>query len=393
MREIALALVLMVDSSAALAAANKLSGMYDTATIANAQPRLRSRVTEIYEKAFRPNLLPEEQRALSNLTIQSPLTGDPVVGYYSDSRNGVVTVPATSLLFFEDLCESYAWLYVKGYRLETVEEYMTMLKYKEPQAFGGRYPPPLKALGIPNDALDDTKVNDLSLRFRNSGYAFILGHELGHIRFQHKGYGNVSADIAQGNERQADQFGLELMRRVGEIPMGAMLFFQAGIYHFENRADFGSDAEWQEFLANRATHPVTADRLKRLSEQIDALAPDFARGPNRAAGMETVHFIGRRFADFAAFLNDPLLQRVMRARAEKAHPSSLLPRREKQSRVEMNIFSKPVGDEHAARTVSDRQLGLRLHQRRLGCDPARPEHRDLTGSHRDRVTEIRVRQI
>jgi hypothetical protein len=120
------------------------------------------------------------------------------------------------------------------------------------------------------------------------------------------------------------------MRRVGDIPMGAMLFFQAGIYHFENRADFGSDGEWQDFLAKRATHPVTADRLRALSAQIDTLAQDFARGPNRAAAMETVHFIGQRFAEFAAFLNDPLLQRVMRQKAEGAHPSSLLPRRERE---------------------------------------------------------------
>jgi hypothetical protein len=328
MRSIALTFaLLLMNSSAVLVAERNLSAIYDGATIATAQPRLRSRVTEIYEKAFRPNLLPEEQRALSNLTIESPLAGDPVLGYYSDSRNRIVTLPAPSLLFFEDLCEAYAWLYVKGYRLETVEEYVTMLKYKDPQAFGGRYPPPLQALGIPANALDDAKVNDLSLRFRNTGYAFILGHELGHIRFQHKGYAGVPVAVAQTNERQADQFGLELMRRVGDIPMGAMLFFQAGIYHFENRADFGSDGEWQDFLANRATHPVTADRLRALSAQIDTFAQDFARGPNRAAAMETVHFIAQRFAEFAAFLNDPLLQRVMRATAESAHPSSLQPRR------------------------------------------------------------------
>jgi hypothetical protein len=326
MRGVAVAFALMVSSSAALVADRNLSAMYDSATIAAAQPRLRSRVTEIFEKAFRPNLLPEEQRALSNLTLQTPVTGDPVLGYYSDSRNRVMTLPATSLLFFEDLCEAYAWLYVKGYRLETVDEYVTMLKYKDPQAFGGRYPPPLKALGIPNDALDDPTVNGLSLRLRNTGYAFILGHELGHIRFQHKGYSDVSVDVAQANERRADQFSLELMRRVGDIPMGAMLFFQTGIYHFENRADFDSEAEWQDFLAKRATHPLTADRLRRLSAQIDLHAQDFARGPHKAAAMETVHFIGRRFAEFATFLNDPLLQRVMRARAEESQPSSLLPR-------------------------------------------------------------------
>jgi hypothetical protein len=320
-------LALVPNQRRAKAASANLASMYDAAAVAQVQPRLRSRVVEILERAFRPNLLPVEQRSLANLTLQSPLEGDPVLGYYSDSRNKIVTMPAVSMLFFEDLCEAYAWLYVKGYRLETVEEYVTMLKYKGPEGFGGRYPPPLKALGIPSDALNDAKVNDLSLRFRNTGYAFILGHELGHIRFQHRSYADVSVDVAQANERQADQFALELMRRVGDIPMGAMLFFQSGIYHFLNRADFPSDAEWNDFLSKRATHPITAERLRSLSTQIDALAPDFARGPNRTASIETVHFIGQRFAQFAAFLNDPVLQRVMRSRAENARPTTLLPRR------------------------------------------------------------------
>lgn len=91
--------------------------MYDTAAVAQVQPRLRSRVVEILERAFLPNLLPVEQRSLAGVTLQSPLEGDPVLGYYSDSRNMLVTMPAVSLLFFEDLCEAYAWLYVKGYRL------------------------------------------------------------------------------------------------------------------------------------------------------------------------------------------------------------------------------------------------------------------------------------
>ena len=57
------------------------------------------------------------------------------------------------------------------------------------------------------------------------------------------------------------------------------------------------------------------------------------------------------------------------------------------------VLGKPIGDEHAARTMSDRELGFRLHQYHLGRDPARPEYWDLTGSHRNRVTEIRARQI
>lgn len=314
------------------ATAQTVANMYDRAVVTREQARLASRVNEVWLKAFKPNLTPDEQRALSGVTVETAVDGDPVLGYYSESRPRVVTMPAVSLLFFEDLCVAYAWLQRRGYRLETIEEYVTMLKYKDAAAFGGRYPPPLKALGIPGDALTDPGVNDLSLRLRNTGYAFILAHELGHVRFQHPGNRAVPTAVSQANEVQADQFGLELMRRVAEIPMGALIFFQTGIFYFDNRADYPSDAAWQAYLTREATHPLTAPRLRALSSRVSALADDFARGqPNRTAAVETVRSIGDRFAEFATFLDDPTLQRVMRAKAERSRPATLLPRRERET--------------------------------------------------------------
>ena len=327
---VCVALGCLVALESARADAQTIANMYDRAVVAREQPRLASRVNEVWIKAFKPNLTPDEQRALSGVTFQTPLEGDPVIGYFSRGR--AVTMPAVSLLFFEDLCVAYAWLQRRGYRLETIEEYVTMLKYKEAAAFGGRYPTPLKALGIPGDALTDPGVNDLSLRLRNTGYAFILGHELGHIRFQHPGNDAVPVAVSQANETQADQFGLELMRRVSEIPMGALIFFQAGIFYFDNRADFPSEAAWQAYLSKEANHPLTAPRLRALSSRVSALADDFARGqPNRAATTETIRSIGDQFAEFAMFLDDPTLQRVMRAKAERSSPATLLPRRERET--------------------------------------------------------------
>ena len=331
--------VLLVTMVSPPVAAQDVSKMYDRAAVAREQARLESRIREIYVRAFEPSLTPDERRALSGLIFQVPLDGDPVygdhdpvLGYYSHSRTRVVTMPAISLLFFEELCVAMAWLQVNGYRLETVEEYVAMLKYRDARAFGGRYAAPLEALGIPVNAVSDPKVNDLSLRFRNSGYAFILAHELGHIRYQHPGNDVVPVTVSQANERQADQFGLDLMRRTSTIPMGAMLFFQAGVYYFDNRADYPSDAAWQAYLSKSATHPLTVDRLEGMSRSVSALAEDFARGqPNRAAAIETTRWIGDRFAAFAAFLNDPDLQRAIRAKAERSSVTSLKPRREPET--------------------------------------------------------------
>ncbi len=114
--------------------------------------------------------------------------------YYSGQRGGrsFVAMPVLSLMFLEDLCTAYAWLHLKGYSLETIDEYITMLRYKKAADFpDGRYPPPLKALKIPPNALAERAVDDLSLRFRNTAYAFILLHEIGHILYEHRGYKNI----------------------------------------------------------------------------------------------------------------------------------------------------------------------------------------------------------
>jgi hypothetical protein len=91
-----------------------VSTMYDSARVSREKARLEARINDIYVKAFRPNLTADEQRALSGVRVDTPLGGDPVLGYYSESKSRVVTMPAISLLFFEDLCTAYAWLQLGG---------------------------------------------------------------------------------------------------------------------------------------------------------------------------------------------------------------------------------------------------------------------------------------
>jgi len=114
MKRAAIAGILLLVTTSLLAVTTDLASMYDRGKVAQEQPRLKSRITEIYEKAFRPNLLPAEQRALLGISFDTPLVCDPVLGYYSNYKTRVVTMPAVALLFFEDLCSAYAWLYAKG---------------------------------------------------------------------------------------------------------------------------------------------------------------------------------------------------------------------------------------------------------------------------------------
>src|SRR5258705_6079078 len=101
---VCVALGCLVAIGPAHAAAQTVANMYDTAVVAREQARLASRVNEVWNKAFKPNLTPDEQRALAGVTFETPLDGDPVLGYYSKSRSRVVTMPPVRLLFFADSC-------------------------------------------------------------------------------------------------------------------------------------------------------------------------------------------------------------------------------------------------------------------------------------------------
>lgn len=227
------------------AAAKDLSNLYYTAKLAQEKPRFERRINEIFAKGIWPKLTRDEKRVLRGVTFEFPLVGmnhDPM-DYYSGKRGGqrFVAMPVLSLMFLEDLSTAYAWLYVRKYSLETIDEYVTMLKYKKSADFpDSRYLPPLKALQIPSNALADRKVDELSLRFRNSAFAFILLHELGHIYYGHRGYRGITTAQARINEHNADRFALDILHRTSTIPMGGNIILSgSGLFHAEQRTTQG----------------------------------------------------------------------------------------------------------------------------------------------------------
>ena len=109
-------------------------------------------------------------------------------------------LPALSLKFLDDLCTAYAWLQIKGYSLETVSEYTAILKYGRPPPGGfppharnvhdrqqdtparrraddrDRYCRPLKALHIPENALDERALAQAEWKIAGlGGAAELLG--------------------------------------------------------------------------------------------------------------------------------------------------------------------------------------------------------------------------
>ena len=301
-----------------------LSEMYDRSTLQYWQTRYSQSTQQIFKKGMLPVFTAGEQRVLSGVDFQFPLNGtgefygSPLAFYAGDDT---VTMPILSLKFLDDLCIAYAWLWANDYSLETVNDYLAMLKYNDAEKFSGkRYPQPLKALGIPDNALQNPKVDELALRFFNSARAFILAHELGHIYYRHAG-------SAKNNETQADEFALEVLRRASTIPMGMALFFQFSACLLPNRWDFQSDEAWEAEQKNDS-HPLNADRLLRLAVVLDRTADNFVAGRRgNVADRETIQFLAMRISQIAELLKEFDFQRSTVIAALETTPETLAPRR------------------------------------------------------------------
>src|SRR5262249_51159634 len=108
-----------------------LSAIYPQEKLAGERQRLEARVGEFWSRAIFANLTAAEKRALAGVQFQFPLVGinGGPLDFYADSQKRTVFMPILSLLFLEDLSTAYAWLWANGYSLETIDEYVSMLKY------------------------------------------------------------------------------------------------------------------------------------------------------------------------------------------------------------------------------------------------------------------------
>jgi Peptidase U49 len=270
----AIAVMLLVQSTAG---ASSIAYMYTARTLERERPRFEQRIGELY-RIISSLLGPQEQRAFADVKIEFPLigtsTGTPLEFYTAgEVARASVFMPVFSLLFLEDLATAYAWLHVHGYSFETVEEYLTMLKYKRASDFpGDLYPPPLKALQIPQEAMSEESVKTLALSLRNEAYAFVLLHELGHVRYRHPGYrSGVPLEQVRKNEAEADRFALLVLERADTIPMGMALWFMAQVNYMPSTGQLMAEgtvksaADWRAYLETSATHPLTVERLSAIA--------------------------------------------------------------------------------------------------------------------------------
>ena len=285
--------------------------IYSKEQLAADSKRYKQKFEFLLEKGLWDFMTPDEQRALRGLLVKHPLRSKGLLTIQSVVFEGrpMVRAPVSSLKFIEDLSVAYAWRYQNSYSLEPMDEYLAMLKNRPDKEFpGGRAPDPMTALGVPPKIWErDPQVDDLSLRFRNTAWAFILAHELGHLRFGHTAT-KVSPAEEQRQEEQVDAFAVDLLNRSDTIPMGMILWFQATAGYLKNRSDFPSDAAYFDWVVSSATHPVNGSRMRSLAAIMRRQAAA-ERDTNRA---EVLQFIAVRLTDIGKIVEDPEMQQWLR---------------------------------------------------------------------------------
>jgi hypothetical protein len=237
-------------------AAGDLTSLYNEATLQYWKGRYeRSTIKTRDEFIWNKWLFVEEKRKFGKppilefpLWTEGEAKNNPLT-FYASVKRGTIVLPVFSLKFLDDLCTAYAWLQVKGYRLETISEYTAMLSYRSDAPPGG-YRPPLEALHIPADALMDAKVNELSLGHFVTARTFILLHEMGHIFYGHSAR-TYSESVR--NEQEADRFAATVMQRPELPPLGILVYFMA-------------EAHFSDYPAREITHPLSGKRLIALAD-------------------------------------------------------------------------------------------------------------------------------
>ena len=293
---------------AGAAQAGALDTIYDEADIASLHPRYEQGWRSNYDNVFSKAFTTEERSRLAavRFVMERRRPGNEPFGFAAGGNT--VVASAASLQFLEDVALAHTWLDRNQLSTQSVGDYLLMLRYWDGR--GGRPPKPLDALCIPHDALQNRNIADRATRAFDTAAVFVLLHEYGHVFHGHPGNLAVRPEISRANEEAADRFALDLLARVGEIPLGVtILFFTMAHLHEE--------------VAR--THPVSPDRLMSLARHLTTAARSYERGL-RPRAQVTMLAISLEVSQLALLLGDPDLQRLSARIGRTVSPDDLAPR-------------------------------------------------------------------
>lgn len=320
-------LVLSLSLIANIALAQDVSRLYTEEKLKADAARFGQQIRAEYEETLLPKLTEAERNALSAVKIDIPLKGklgDPFEFFYKD---GTVSLPALSLRFYADLCAANAWLNVHGFDGTTVRDYVALLfrdAYYSPKA---PLPPMFTSLGVPDNARDEPRVSARADQNFGTTVVFLLGHELGHA-LKKDSLDGRNAQQQRTQEIEADRFGIELLRRIGQVPLGIEFWFDVERYRVRLQAEgIPSKEEWQKVL-DKMDHPVTTERMIALAESIERNPESFARLQNNGPlWTSRAKMVAQMFRVAAPFAGDRIARAAEYQRVKELRKADLKPRK------------------------------------------------------------------
>ncbi len=297
--------------------AKDMSGLYSTEELQTWHYILELQTQRNFEIVRTQGLSGKERQRASAVRLEMPLRGPEkdVIEYFAE--NDTIVLPVLSLKFLNDILLANAWLYAHGYDPRTIDDYVSMLKYRKAADFSlGRYPRPLDVLEIPQSPEggiilgSDPKVEYAFFAIANVASGFIMAHELGHVVLGHtrKSAGTFKERLRE--EQDADAFALRALSRIGSEVSVMMMFFTLTSSWSPMVADFPSREEYERFL-REANHPVNGERIRALARR--AMLENDAQTQR----------IGQKMMLLGDLIDNESYQRALAARGRSASLSSL----------------------------------------------------------------------
>lgn len=288
------------------ASAQDVTRLYSPDVLTQAGRLYAQNIQGMWREDFIARLDPEERRTAGPVTLFLPMVGKNKhpLDYYSDPAAKRVYLPISSVKFLDDLSIALAYYERHGCELSTVSDYAALLKTRPEEVND----PPREALGVPDNALKDLFVDDVSQKLLKSTLFFVASHEYAHVMYVHKPYSAITAAEAQAQEIEADAFALDVMRRAAVAPLALSHFFMVSTRFEATPQDFQSDAEFQAHFA-QSTHPISALRLEKVASNIDDNLAAYAEAQDdpRAYRAALVSIVGD-LNQMAQNLDDPSMR-------------------------------------------------------------------------------------
>lgn len=320
------ALALSLTCWNATAFAQNVTRLYSGESLETDAARFGEQVRAEYRDTIFPQLTETERAALKAIKIEVPVSGpngDPFEFYTNGST---IYLPALSLRFYADLCLANAWLNAHGFDGTTVRDYVGLLFREATLSPRAPLPPVFRTLGIPANAREETAVANRADRNFGNTIVFLLAHELGHALRKHRTDLRDPAE-QRTQEIEADTFAIEMMRRIGQLPLGLEFWFDVERIRHVAPVNFPTEAEWQKYLAGLG-HPVTNERLTALADAIEKAPESFARNQtNQALWTSRSKMFAQMFRVAAPLAANPIARVAEYSRVRELRLASLKPRK------------------------------------------------------------------